>query len=679
VSPVVSAVLVVFVVLVTLGGPTQAQDAGSPPTAGPRIELVGQRAVVSPGDTLDLELRPFDLPSEARLSFSLYSPVTTTTRLDETIRGTRLGRPLQRVGDLPAAFLLQSDNSLRASFPIDDREQPALGFRLTRAGVYPLEVALDGPDGETLDRFVTHIVRLPRSDIPSDDTATLAVNVVVPVAAPLATEPDGTINLAPADRERLRTLAGVVANQAGPALTLDVNPETVDALAADSATADVVDALRRGASSDGIQAATYVPLSLNAWFSEQLGRDLAAQYQAGSATLAEHLGVTDPQVATVVADDQTGPLGLEGLRTLGARSAVVPATAVSSPPDTTVAQPFDVVFDDATTVRAVAADTSATERLLADEPPMLAAQHTIAELSLRRDEAGATPQAIVLVLPAQGDIAAPLAALLTQFRDVTDGGASGRTILTPDTLTNVVDVEPARNRDGSVPQRRWTAPVTTNLGSYPQSLSQAHVSVDGYRSMVEGVDDARVKPLEQALLVSGDRSLSDRRRQDYLDAATATVNAAANAVAVPDGQSVTLTARDATIPLTVENNADHPLRVTVTLQSEKLIFPDGNRVTAVLQPGSNRLETTVRVRVSGAFPMDLAVTSPDERINIATGRVGVRSTAVSGIGLALSIGAGVFLLVWWGKHLRRGRRQHRLVDTAEHPAIAEASPASPTV
>lgn len=109
------------------------------------------------------------------------------------------------------------------------------------------------------------------------------------------------------------------------------------------------------------------------------------------------------------------------------------------------------------------------------------------------------------------------------------------------------------------------------------------------------------------------------------------------------------------------NDADQPVQVRVTLQSEKLAFPDGDSFTAVLNPGSNRLEARVRARASGAFPLEVRVTSPDTAIAVTQGRVQVRSTAVSGLGLALSIGAGVFLLVWWGRHLRRGRRQHRLV------------------
>jgi hypothetical protein len=49
-------------------------------------------------------------------------------------------------------------------------------------------------------------------------------------------------------------------------------------------------------------------------------------------------------------------------------------------------------------------------------------------------------------------------------------------------------------------------------------------------------------------------------------------------------------------------------------------------------------------------------------------RYTVRSTAVSGVGLALSIGAGVFLTVWWARHWRRTRRSKKLIATESHPS-----------
>jgi hypothetical protein len=58
------------------------------------------------------------------------------------------------------------------------------------------------------------------------------------------------------------------------------------------------------------------------------------------------------------------------------------------------------------------------------------------------------------------------------------------------------------------------------------------------------------------------------------------------------------------------------------------------------------------------------VTSPDGRLELVRSEVTIRSTAFSGVGVALSVGAGLFLLLWWGRHWRTVRRARRLVPVA---------------
>jgi hypothetical protein len=82
---------------------------------------------------------------------------------------------------------------------------------------------------------------------------------------------------------------------------------------------------------------------------------------------------------------------------------------------------------------------------------------------------------------------------------------------------------------------------------------------------------------------------------------------------------------------------------------------------------TTRLDIEVRSRTSGAFPFEVEVTSPDGELALATTRYSVRSTAVSGVGLALSIGAGVFLVVWWARHWRASRNA-KLVGEVGAPA-----------
>ena len=67
---------------------------------------------------------------------------------------------------------------------------------------------------------------------------------------------------------------------------------------------------------------------------------------------------------------------------------------------------------------------------------------------------------------------------------------------------------------------------------------------------------------------------------------------------------------------------------------------------------------------AGDFRLRARVTSPDGRLQLAERVVTVRSTAISGVGIVLSLGALVFLFVWWGRQIRRKRRQRQVVDTA---------------
>ena len=92
------------------------------------------------------------------------------------------------------------------------------------------------------------------------------------------------------------------------------------------------------------------------------------------------------------------------------------------------------------------------------------------------------------------------------------------------------------------------------------------------------------------------------------------------------------------------------------LDSTKLTFPDGTELEVQLQPGSNRVPVRVKTVSAGTFPLDIAVTTPDQRVALGDETIEVRSTAVSGLGLALTIGAGFFLLVWWARNWRSTRR-----------------------
>jgi len=110
------------------------------------------------------------------------------------------------------------------------------------------------------------------------------------------------------------------------------------------------------------------------------------------------------------------------------------------------------------------------------------------------------------------------------------------------------------------------------------------------------------------------------------------------------------------------------LQVRVLVTSPKLDFPDGAAQIVTLDTANTTVTFKVRARASGTFPLDVKVTSPDGTLPIATERLTVRSTAVSGVGFVLSIGAGLFLAGWWIQHLRSERRLNRRKTRPRHPS-----------
>ena len=132
-----------------------------------------------------------------------------------------------------------------------------------------------------------------------------------------------------------------------------------------------------------------------------------------------------------------------------------------------------------------------------------------------------------------------------------------------------------------------------------------------------------------------------------------------------DDQPVTVTAHRTNLPLTVHNGGTRTLDVVVRLESTDLELEGQTAVPLRLAPG-DRVDLNVPVEISraGDFRLRTRVTSPDGQLQLAERLVTVRSTAISGVGVVLSLGALVFLFVWWGRQVRRKRRQRQPATAA---------------
>jgi hypothetical protein len=222
--------------------------------------------------------------------------------------------------------------------------------------------------------------------------------------------------------------------------------------------------------------------------------------------------------------------------------------------------------------------------------------------------------------------------------------------LTPVTLDGLGNAEESPVVEAAVLETREPSPFP----GYPANVSLTRLTLAGFTAMA-GPSNPLVADLGRRTLTSGSNRLRPVERAAYLAAVTRTIRAESALIGAPPSQTVTLTSREGDIPLALTNDAGYRVRVRITFDSDRLEFPEGDTLDVAIDPGGTVVSVPVRARATGSFPLAVEITSPDGVLVVATSRTTVRSTAVSGVGLALSIGAGLILLVWWLRHFRRGR------------------------
>jgi hypothetical protein len=182
--------------------------------------------------------------------------------------------------------------------------------------------------------------------------------------------------------------------------------------------------------------------------------------------------------------------------------------------------------------------------------------------------------------------------------------------------------------------------------------------LDSFASIV-GPDDELVARGEEALRVAPSSLLAPPQARAELDLVHAEIEVVLDAVQVREG-SLTLTAREAEIPLSFTNDSGQPVTVRMVLESPKLLFPQGDEHVVELAEGNTTMRFPVEARASGAFTMTVSLSAPTGGLELGTpARIRIRSTVFSGVGVAMTVGAVGFLVLWWGNHLRTNRRARR--------------------
>ena len=522
-----------------------------------------------------------------------------------------------------------------------------------------------------MDELVTHLIRLPTNDT---DGPSLAVGTVIELDTAVRPGEDGEPTTTEAGADEVITVMDQLARRSSVALTIDPTPAVLAALDRTPRGRGAVQELGSDLTGRQVLAGPYVGVDMGAWIAADMVAELDGQLAAGAATTSALLG-TAPDGRTAVADPSITADTLTRLNDLGLDRLVVPADQLGELPagerNVTFTELFDVTDSTGEAIQAVTADQELTSRLTETDDPVLNGHLALADLAVLYNDQPGVSRGLALTLGTDVD-PVTLSVILDGFADRAPPGGDGRAIVSPVTLDDLFrTTTPATTTtDGRTTNlvRPYLSAPPAPLGSYPAQLRTTTRDIEGFRSLTEPVPGA-ASGLERSALLSGAADLEAGERTAMLDDVDAQIASVTAEIVAPLQQFVTLTSQSGRIPLNLENRSPLAVRVHVVLDSDKLEFPDGNVIDTVLPPAATtRLDVEVTTRASGAFPLRVSVRSPDDVLDITSTQFTVRSTAISGVGLVLSIGAGAFLLIWWARHFRKTRRARALVDST-HPAL----------
>ncbi len=632
--------------------------AAAPGQAVPSIELVDQTTWVHSGERFEVNLRVSGAPAGAALQPVVHDRLESRSGFQDTLDGD-LGGTEATLDPEPLASSGSATGTVTIGFVVGGE-----GQGLDGRGVYPVEVRLVDARGAILGTpLVTYLTYLFEPDVTWPEP--LAVAVMIDVGGPPILQPDGKLRPAPTTIRRAQQRADLLAAAPTVPLTLTPRPETLDGLVESGGPgAAAVAALVDATDDRPVLARPYTDVDLEAL--QESGLLAEANEQAGAgANVVRQLFGREPVPGIWLSGPTLGDDAANQAVDLGIDRAVVPPSAVEeqSSPTAGAVPDAPVTLGDGGP-RAMVSDRELATHLEGDDG-VIDAQRFLAELASMWFERPAIPRAVAVHVQGDADIDPGTAARAL------DGLSDGQAVQAVP-LHRVFDVAP--DPTGASTVSLASHEVTAHLGGIAGPLRRARTGVSGVAATANAADGGS---LTRSLLLATGTATPDDQRPAYVERVNGELGSLRGAVDLPDQFRITLTSRTSTIPVNITNNSDRPLTVQVEFDSGQLEFLDGDVITSELPPGVTHLEVRVRALTSGAFPMGIRVMSPGRAIELDRTTFDIRSTAVTGVGFVLSIGAGLFLAVWWARNWRSSRRSRHLVPTGSVPSSPAADGAGP--
>lgn len=612
-------------------------------------------------------------PARLGLEFVLYSKLSSRSAYAQTTANAVLPfqtclhtSPLMPVGTAGGGSTRQTVPvriNVKTSSAAPSCGRPTTTFTLDCQagqcdGVYPLSVALIDRSRPTqpVASFTTHVV------IASARAGAfpLKVGLVAQLGGQPSLAPDGS----PALKRPVSALSAEVqaltATRTHLAVTL--SPDLLLALARMRSTQSLRGAIdsflahgRAGARVE-LLSASFTQIDASALAANGLGGDVAPAIAAGQSELAAHFGHAIP-AAPYVSLSPLGSQGLEALQRACLNEFVVPESSISALAGSqrTPTAPFIVGHAVAcgSTLQppiAFVSDTTLNAELSTrSSDPILAGENVLGDLAQVYFEGPFDPDPRAVVAIAN-EFADPrlLQVVMNGLRDnpILSTSQLSRLFATvpPGSSGNLASAVLDGSSGGDAP---GGAAVATSKGL----VKIVKATMPNNRSLISR--------LNSSVITAEAAGLSNADRLAYLDAPRQALVTIGKAITIVGSGIVTLTSRSGKIQITIRSEVAGagPIHIVFHLSSSQLVLPTPTSQRLDLTSKDTPQTVSVQTRTSGSSDLEVVVYSATGGFPLSRREIIVRSTAVSGVAIALSAAALIVLVAWWVRSTVRTRRR----------------------
>lgn len=628
-------------------------DQGGVPL--PQEQVLGIASVtpwVAPEGEFQVRFAPTTaVPVDANLTVTIHQRLRDSSvqglrdHVLDIIDGANAGRILQTPLTTPMASLGDPATGSTLTIPIRSSRGDRSRVLLPNAGIHPVELVLTAPDGPELWSEVVFLNRLSETD----GRAPAQVSLVLPIGSEPAVATDGGPSFSEDDRAQLSSVAALLGGVPEAPLVLAVRPNTLDGLARSSQgwAADLLAQLQGPSNSNSLARLTYVRVDTGGLVASGDVGELQRQIVVGAGTIEDQVQRT-PTPGTWVGDESLTTDALSALEDAGVVSVLLPEESLEPLGDTEDGQPITspVRIEGVGSIRALAFDTDASRRLLDTEvDPAVRAHQAVALMMSGWFATSSRPTPPLLAS----------AILLSPTIDARVVESLGATLRSGGPLgAQPPGAElPVPNDDG--PEAKLVPRAVPRTATAIARTNETRRLISAFRSMAGDADPA-AQLWDELTNQSVAMTLDSAQRDEMQTAVRQQIDERVRSIDPPRARRILLTSDDSVIPLRFRNDLPYDVRLVMHTRSPRLEI-DEPVMEIVLEPGENRVDLEVEVQAPGEFLLRIDLSSPDGGIHLAGPAVPVRSTAISGVGAALSVVSIAFLLGWWIHTTRRARAQ----------------------